>query len=93
MTLTLDLPPETEARLIARATAHGISVERYLELLIESKLATETEQPGSEVASPQAWLAVLEQFCNNPDLVCVPPLSDEAISRESIYRERENSQL
>ncbi|MBW4439857.1 MAG: hypothetical protein KME10_01210 [Plectolyngbya sp. WJT66-NPBG17] len=83
MTIKLDLNPKTEARLIAQATVQGVSVDRYLESLIESHLATETE--------PE-WKALLDQLGRSPSLLQAPPLSDEAISRESIYREREDQQ-
>lgn len=93
--IQLDLKPEIEARLIAQATARGLPVEQYLQTWIEISLLREQEQPNSspEVTSSHDWAELLERFCNNPALANVPPLSDEAISRESIYREREDSQL
>lgn len=95
MAITLVLKPETEAQLIAQATAKGIPVEQYLQTWIETNLPTELEQPvlRTETTPTQNWAELLEAFCNNPALANVPPLSDEAISRESIYREREDSQL
>ncbi|MCP2729077.1 hypothetical protein [Limnofasciculus baicalensis] len=84
MTIKLDLKPETEARLIAQATVQGVSVERYLNSLIESHLATQEE--------PE-WKTLLNQLGRSPSLARASLLSDEAISRESIYREREDRQL
>jgi len=84
MTIKLDLKPELEARLIAQAALHKISVDRYLESLIESHLATQ--------AQPE-WESLLDQLGRSPSLADVSPLSDEAMSRESIYREREDQQL
>ncbi|GET36093.1 hypothetical protein [Microseira wollei] len=84
MSIKLDLKPETEALLIAQATMQGVSVNRYLESLIESHLATQAE--------PE-WKAILDQLGRSPSLAKAPPLSDEAISRESIYQEREDRQL
>lgn len=84
MAITLVLKPETEAQLIAQATTQGISVDRYLESLIEQHLAGQSE--------PE-WKILLDQLGRSPSLANVPPLSDEAISRESIYREREDQQL
>ncbi|PAX55202.1 hypothetical protein [Brunnivagina elsteri] len=81
MTIQLDLKPETEARLIAQAAIRGVTVKQYLQLLIENDSQTED------------WVNLLEEFYNNPALANVPPLSDEAISRESIYREGEDNQL
>ena len=84
MTIKLDLKPEIENRLIAQATVQEVSVERYLELLIERHLATQAELH---------WKTLLDQLGRSPSLAKAPPLSDEAISRESIYREREERQL
>ncbi len=84
MTIKIDLKPETEARLIAQALVQGVSVTTYLESLIEQHLATQRE--------PE-WKKLLEQLGRSPSLAKALPLSDEAISRESIYEERENNQL
>ena len=83
MTLQLNLKPELEAYLKTQATLQGVSVDRYLELLIERHLTTQAE--------PE-WKALLDQLGRSPSLAKAPPLSDEAISRESIYREREDQQ-
>ncbi|MFQ4146134.1 hypothetical protein [Chlorogloeopsis sp. ULAP02] len=93
MTILLNLKPEMEARLIAQAAAKGVSVEQYLESWIETNLIPEIERSPSQTQTPQEWVNLLEAFSNNPALANVPLLSDEAISRESIYREREDSQL
>ena len=93
MTIQVNLKPEMEAHLIAQATAKGISVEQYLEFWIETNLTPEIERSLPQTENTQEWVKLLEAFCNNPALANVPPLSDEAISRESIYREREDSQL
>jgi hypothetical protein len=90
MTITINIPPDMEARLIAQADALQMSVEQYLQSLIQSNLA---EQNSAIPSTHEERMAALERFCNNPALANVPPLSDEAISRESIYREREDSQL
>jgi predicted HicB family RNase H-like nuclease len=44
MTIQLQLKPEIEARLIAEATAKGVSVEVYLESLIEDSLTSKEKQ-------------------------------------------------
>jgi hypothetical protein len=93
MTIRLDLKPETEARLITQASAQGISVEQYLQSLIENNLPIEIKELISKTETTEDWVNLLEQFCNNPALANIPPLSDEAISRESIYREREDNEL
>jgi hypothetical protein len=109
MSITLDLSPDTEARLMAEAAARGISVEELLKTTIDTLLTT-SEFSSQPVLTPQEnadrfvqwarqtkpsenWVELLDAFTNNPALAGVPPLSDEAISHESIYREREDSQL
>lgn len=93
MTIQLDLKPETEARLIVQAAIRGVTVEQYLQLLIENDSQTEESKPIHQPEKTEDWVNLLEEFYNNPALANVPPLSDEAISRESIYREREDNQL
>jgi predicted HicB family RNase H-like nuclease len=84
MTITLQLKPEIEARLIAQAVLQGVSVEVYLESLIENSLVNQTEITFSETATYEEWEAALKDLVNSPSFVA-PPLSDSAISRESIY--------
>jgi hypothetical protein len=89
MSINLELSPDTEARLIAQAAARGMSVEELLKTTIDTLLAT--SDPLSSAVSPQKRA---EKFVNwaRSHTTRTPPLSDEAISRESIYREREDCQ-
>jgi hypothetical protein len=84
MTIQLNLKPEIEARLLDQAKIQGVPLDRYLESLIESHLANQ---------SKPEWKVILDRLGRSPSLAKAPPLSDEAISRESIYREREDRQL
>ncbi|NEP56787.1 MAG: CopG family transcriptional regulator [Symploca sp. SIO2G7] len=43
MAITLELAPEIEARLLARATAQGMSAEAFLKAAIENLLDTEPQ--------------------------------------------------
>jgi hypothetical protein len=38
-------------------------------------------------------MAALDKFINRSSFANAPPLSDEAIRRESVYREKENRRL
>ncbi|WP_416667190.1 hypothetical protein [Egbenema bharatensis] len=93
MSITLELPPDVEARLIAQAEVRGISVEELLKATIDTLLAASdaSETSSSFVLSPKERA---EKFVNwaRSHSTQAPPLSDEAISRESIYREREDQQ-
>jgi hypothetical protein len=92
MAITLILKPETEAQLIAQATAKGIPVEQYIQTWIEANLTTEVEQPFYQTAATAKWLDAFTTWAKNHSSDA-PPLSDKAISRESIYCEREDRQL
>ncbi len=45
MAITFDLKPEVEARLMAQATLYGVSMEAYLESLIQAHLAHQEKKP------------------------------------------------
>lgn len=50
-------------------------------------------QPDMNAPPREERLRAWDEFTNNPPLTNAAPLSDEAVSRESIYREREDAQL
>jgi len=91
MTVVLELKPEIEARVTALAAAQGVSVEEYIQSYLES-LASLDEGQSYGSMSPEQWAREFEEWLDDHDYITAPPLSDEAISRESIYREREDSQ-
>ena len=91
MTVTLDLKPEIEQRVKAEANAHGLSVEDYILKVLERE-APNSEANFAQTASPEEWVKAFHDWVHNTR-PAHPPLSDEAISRESIYREREDAQL
>jgi len=88
MTVTLELKPEVEERITAEAKARGLSVEDYVQRILEG--AT-TSDPNS--LPVEEWLAKWKEWLHSHDYIKAPSLSDQAISRESIYREREDNQL
>lgn len=90
MTVTLELKPEVEERIIAEAKARGLSVEDYIQQELEAKVRT-AERPKQ--MPYEEWLREFNEWVNSHDYIKAPPLSDEAISRETIYREREDKQL
>jgi len=90
MTLTLELKPEVEQQLEAQARIAGLSVKDYLEKRVEEMIRV-SEMPPAK--TPQERLRLWDQWLSSHDYIKAPPLSDEAISRESIYREREDKQL
>jgi hypothetical protein len=79
MTVTIELSPNLERELKSRAEAQGVSTDTYvvrvLERDLQSSLAPKTEM-GRRILE---WVDSLPE---------APALSDEAISRESIYEDR-----
>ena len=90
MTITLELKPEVEARAIEQAEAHGVTVEAFLESIIEENLNGQEEKSFAETASLDEWTREFEEWVASHDYIIAPPADD---SRQSIYREREDSQL
>jgi hypothetical protein len=91
MTVTLDFKPEVEKRIAAEAKARGVSVETYI-LNVLQKETMNAEAGFALIASPEEWKKAFLEWVDT-ERPKHPPLSDDAISRESIYREREDAQL
>jgi hypothetical protein len=83
MTLTLELSPEREAALKAQAQARGMSIEQWLVDLTE-QLAPSTSIAHLQKTNPKEWARHFDAWVNSHD-PNTPVLSDEAMSRESIY--------
>lgn len=91
MTVTLELRPEIEERIRAKAAERGLPVEKFLETVIETDVTGGNERPFHETATLEEWEAMLDRFIHNPAFQNISwPVDD---SRESIYREREDAQL
>ncbi len=90
MTVTLELKPEIEEEVEAQAKQSGLSVEDYLEKKVEEMISACPSRPAK---TPEERVRLWREFVNSHDDIKAPPLSDEAISRESIYSEREDKQL
>ena len=86
MTLTLELPPEREAALKAQAQARGMSVEQWLLDLIE-QLAPSTSIAHLQKTNPKEWARQFHEWAESHDRTTTL-LSDESISRDSIYPDR-----
>jgi hypothetical protein len=77
----LEVEPELASKVQARARERGISVDVYLRELIDEK-GNESERRNG--LSSQERVALLRQWASGHG-TNTPGLSDEAISRESIY--------
>lgn len=78
MTVTLELKPEIEARIAEQAAAEGVTVEEYIQRVIESIIIAPAPATSKE------RLQMFEEWLDSHSYIKTPPLSDEAISRESI---------
>lgn len=79
MSVVIDLPPEIEADLTAQADAQGVPLLEYLRHLLEDHASVGTHHALTPDQRAAVWRALAK------DLPHTPPLSDAAISRESIY--------
>jgi hypothetical protein len=83
MTVTLNLPPDKEAAFQAEAQARGLSLEQWILEIAERQV-----QPVSiahlQKTDPEEWFRQFREWSDSHD-PNIPVLSDEAMSRESIY--------
>jgi hypothetical protein len=80
MTVTVELRPEVEASLASLAAEQGISLTQYVRRLLEEQI------PGQVMLSPAERANLWRESVKG--LPRTPPLSDDAISRDSIYDAR-----
>jgi len=86
MNVTIELSEEKAAALKAQADAQGLTIERWLEQIVEQHV-----QPVSiahlQKTNPKEWARQFDAWVDSHD-PNTPVLSDEAMSRESIYPDR-----
>ena len=79
MTITLQLKPEIEQRMLEQAQAQGVSLEAYVASVIEAQaLPSPKRRPTLE-----EFEADLEAIAEGAD--DLPILPPEALTREAIY--------
>ena len=82
ITVPVNLTPAEEVALAARANAEGVSIESLLHEAVRHLIATGGAERRAPLTADQWETELVEWFDSMPDM---PSLSDEAISRESIY--------
>jgi hypothetical protein len=86
MNVTIELSDEKGAALKAQAESQGLTVERWLVQIAEQHV-----QPVSiahlQKTNPKEWARQFDAWVNSHD-PNTPVLSDESMSRESIYPDR-----
>ena len=80
----LEVEPEVASKIQARARARGVSVDVYLRELIDQK---GTESESSNGLSSQERVRMLREWASGHSRD-KSVLSENVISRESIYEER-----
>ncbi|MGH9751405.1 MAG: hypothetical protein ACREA2_01355 [Blastocatellia bacterium] len=90
-TTTIEIDQSTAAWLQAQAEAQGLTLAALLRSITELWNGTQAEI-FYETVSPEERERAVEEWANQ-HRSSAPPLSDEAISRDIIYGEREDKQL
>jgi hypothetical protein len=84
MIVTLNLPEQVEQAYVAEAQARGLTLDELVrEVLVAARPAT----PASEL-TPEEWVCEFKEWTESHRGLNLPILSDEHISRESIYADR-----
>jgi hypothetical protein len=85
MTVVLDLPPSVEQAYLAMAQARGLPLAEVVrDVLVAAQPAAVGEYLALE---PEEWVRKFQIWSQRHDQDDLPILSDEAISRESIYED------
>jgi hypothetical protein len=92
MTVTIELPPDVEVGLLAQAQAEGLAVSEYVQNLVRGEITARMgagvmPRPAYELP-PEEWVRKFEAWTQSHAGLDLPLLSDEDISRESIYADR-----
>jgi hypothetical protein len=87
VTVILDLPPSIEQAYLAEAHARGLPLEALVREVLMAHSATAS--PQSDEMSPDEWVREFRTWMSSHAGDDFPILSDEALSRESIYAERD----
>jgi hypothetical protein len=82
MTLTIELTPEEERRLEQEAQTAGVDLAQYVRRVLGLRSLT-AQPPRTE----EEWKRLEEELAEGIDPT-LPPLSDEVLSRESLYGHR-----
>jgi hypothetical protein len=91
MTVTIDLPGEIEASVIAQAAERGLAVADYLQGLVRDQVAArsgskDSARPAHELPADE-WLIQFQAWLksNSANKIVLP---NEAMEREAIYSDR-----
>ncbi len=80
MTLTVEFRPDVEAAILSQARARGLSLDAYVQELLQ-QVAGGAPVPN---ISADDWERALDEWIETSP--AVPHLPDEALRREFLYR-------
>lgn len=83
MSIRIELKPEIEAELKTRAQKDGVPVNRYVQRILEQYVPG---QPLQSAMTPAERAKAFQDWVESFPYRRTAPLSDDAISREGIYR-------
>lgn len=86
MNVTIELSDQQAEALKAQAEAQGLTVERWLGQ-IAAQFAPSTSIAHLQNTAPDEWALQFHEWAESHDRT-TPLLSEQAISRESIYPDR-----
>lgn len=93
MTLTIDLSPALEEKLRLESAREGVAAEEFALKVLEERLFHGDEGASTPAGEAEAKLGAFDEWVGGHAGRSAPPLSEEAVGRESIYRGREDRQL
>ena len=93
MTLTIDLPPALEEKLRSESAREGVAAEEFALKVLEERLFHGEERASTLAGEAEARLRAFDEWVGGHAGRSAPPLTDEAVGRDSIYRGREDRQL
>lgn len=80
ITVTLNLPPQVEQAYLSEAQARGLPLDEVVcEVVVAARPAAATELNAGE------WMRAFRTWAHSHDDDNLPVLSDEAVSRDSMY--------
>jgi len=91
--MSLEISQETQALIAREARKEGVSVDTWLQRLVKEHETSAGPAPGQpdipsiahlQKTDPQEWARQFRAWADGHDPK-IPVLSDEAMSRESIY--------
>ena len=83
--ITLELPPDLEARFLAEANAKGVSIGEVVKAYL-CHTSVEGHQKSLSAEEVDNYLQEAADLIPEG----IPPLSDEAMSRDSIYQREDD---